>query len=67
MSNRCWLKHTIFSRNKNPLCEISAETSTGGHQGLQYNSQADEEQGSREAEAFPGEQHVAEKHTFLSS
>lgn len=45
---------------------MSAEPSTSGHQGLQYNSQTDEEQGSREAEAFPGEQHVTGEHTFLN-
>lgn len=46
------------------MCETSTEPSTCGHQGLQYNSQADEEQGSREAEAFPGEQHVVGKHLY---
>lgn len=44
---------------------IFTEPSKGGHQGLHYNSQADEEQGSREAEAFPGEQHVPGKHVVL--
>ncbi|MCI4385806.1 hypothetical protein PGIGA_G00054980, partial [Pangasianodon gigas] len=42
--------------------ETLAEPSTSGHQGLQYNSQADEEQGSREAEAFPGGQWSAGPH-----